>query len=104
MCESRARIICMCTNPHVVMCFEHIRTHTGGRSFHRLRSFEAYQNQKLIRLAMKTITSIKQHTISATLKELQGQAKNEIKEVSLSIESQQKIDNIQKIMQSNIFN
>ena len=90
----------MCANPCVIMCFEHIRNHTGGRSFHRLRSFEAYQNQQLIRLAMKTITSIKQHAISATVKELQ--AKNQIKKLSLSIESKQKSQIIQEIMQSNL--
>ena len=88
MCESRARVICMCANPRAIMCFAHIRNHTGGRSFHRLRSFEAYQNQQLIQLAMKTITSIKQHAISATVKELQGKAKNQIKKLSLSMRKQ----------------
>ena len=50
---------------------------------------------------MKTITSIKQHAISATVKELQGQAKNQIKKLSLSIESKHKIQTIQKIIQNN---
>ena len=101
MCKSRARVICMCANPRVIMCFEHIRNHTGGRSFHLLRSFEAYQNQQLIRLSIKTINSIKQHAILVTVKEIQGQTKNQIKELTLSIESKQNIQTIQKIMQSN---
>ena len=101
MCKSRARVICMCANPRVIMCFQHIRNHTGGRSFHRLRCFEAYQNQRLARLAIKTINSIKQHVISATVKKFQGQAKNQIKELSLTIESKQRIQIIKEIIQSN---
>ena len=101
MCNSRARIICMCDNPQVIVCFQHIRNHTGGRSFHRLRSFEAYQNQKLTRLAIKTINSIKQHVISATVNKNQGQAKNQIKKLSSTIESKQRIQIIQEIIQSN---
>ena len=101
MCKSRARVICMCANPCVIMCFQHLRNHTGGNSFHRLRSFEAYQNQQLIRLAMNTITSIKQHVISASVNELQGQANNQFKKLSFCIKSKQKIQTIQEIIQSN---
>ena len=89
MCPSRARVICMCANPHIIMCFEHIRNHTGGRSFDRLRSFEAHQNQQLIRLAMKAITSMMKHAASATVYELQGQAEVQIKKLYLSVETQQ---------------
>ena len=101
MCEKRAMVICMCASPRVIICFEHLRNHTGGRSFHRLRNFEAYQNQQLTRLAIKTINSIKQHVISATVKKIQGQANNQIKKLSLTIESKQRMQIIQEIIQSN---
>ena len=50
---------------------------------------------------MKTITSIEQHAISATVKELQGQTINHIEKLGLSGEGEQKIEIIQEIMQSN---
>ena len=50
---------------------------------------------------MKTIISIKQHAISATVKELQVQAKNQIKKLNSPIESKQKIQMIMEIIQRN---
>ena len=50
---------------------------------------------------MSTITSITHHIISAATKELQEQTKNQIKKLSLSIGSRQKIQTIQEIKQSN---
>ena len=57
----------------------------------------------LILLAIKTITSIRQHAISATVKEFQGKpkAKNQIKKLKLSIGSNDKLQIIQEIIQSN---
>ena len=63
MCESRARVICMCANPRVIMCFVHLRNHTDGKSFHRLRDFKAYQDKQFILLVMCPINSIINHII-----------------------------------------
>ena len=101
MCQERARVICMCANPRAIICFNHIRNHTGGRSIHRLRCFEAYQDQQLIHLAISTITSITHHIISAATKEFKEQSKQQIKKLSLSIGSNQRIQNIQEIKISN---
>ena len=100
MCNSTAKIICMCASPCVVMCFHHIRNHTGGRSTHRLKDYNAYQNQQIFELMKITIFSITKHIISDTTKKFKDEGINHIEKITLA-GSQRKMQVIQEIVQKN---
>ena len=74
MCDSRARIFCMCNNTHTLMCVNHFKNHAEGRSYHVLRDIEGYQNRKFIKFIKATICSITVHMISTISKQIQEQA------------------------------
>ena len=67
----------MCANPHVIMCFDNLRNHTGGRSFHRLRDYQAYQDKLLVRSVMNILYSISKHITTGAAEKVEREVKAE---------------------------
>ena len=87
MCKLKAKIFCLCNDPHVVMCFNHIRNHTGGRSCHCLKSLQAHEDKLFLTLVKNTIRAIINHLISATFADLKKQGKSYIQKIALETQS-----------------
>ena len=89
MCKAKARIFCLCINPHIVMCYNHIRNHTCGRNYHRLKSLAAHQDKLFLSLFKSTISAITNHIISYTAAHFTKNYRKYINKVTVALQSEQ---------------
>ena len=99
MCASKATVFCLCSNPHVVMCFDHLKNHTVGHGNHRFRDLKSHNDLNFIASAKNTLNSIKNHIILITSGRVKEEAKHDVVRAFSATNSYERIQTFQKINQ-----
>ena len=97
ICNKKARIFCLCSNPYEVMCYDHIRNHTNGEITHRLKDIRSYQDKLFLLLVKGTVDFIINYLISTVAIKIRMENRSQIEKIPLFLEREQRKQFLQEI-------